>query len=199
MPLALGGTIAAYALLGILLLSLNVTASWRWWIKAGAILLTTSFFAGSYLAISGLLGWPTEARMPARFQVIWGRVVEPDRHSGEQGAIFLWVEELDANNLPSGRPRAHALPYTPELARRIMKVQEQIEDGEDVQGTADAVEDRPKSDVRDKDESEIEEGVVDLDPEAAGRASVTVPFMDTHLELHFQRLPPIILPDKLPF
>lgn len=189
---ALGATVVGYALLGLLLLSLNLASRWRWWIKGIAIVLTTGFFAGSYFTITGMQGWPTRASMPERFQLLWTRVVEPDRHSGEEGAIFLWVESLDANNVPSGRPRSYEFPYSKGMARGMEKMQERLEQGEEIQGSiAEA-----KSEVKDKGDTDIEEGTVELDPEAAAKAIETVPFMDEHMEIHFQELPPIVLPDK---
>ena len=64
---ALAGTVAVYVLLAVLLLSLSIASLWRWWIKAGAIIITMAAFAGAYVSISGLIGWPTTSPLPARF------------------------------------------------------------------------------------------------------------------------------------
>ena len=37
---------------------------------------------------------------------LWTRVVEPNPSQQFAGAIYLWVEELDERNIPSGEPRA---------------------------------------------------------------------------------------------
>src|SRR5688572_24575527 len=88
-------TVVVYVLIAVLLLSLNLTSRWRWWVKGGAIVLTTIFFSASYLAISSLLGWPTRDIMPARLSLVATRIVEPDAFTGSEGSIFLWAEALD--------------------------------------------------------------------------------------------------------
>ena len=57
--------VAAYGIVTMLLLSLNLTSLWRWWVKAGAIIVTTVFFGVTYLAINGLMGWPTTQKLPS--------------------------------------------------------------------------------------------------------------------------------------
>lgn len=67
--------------------------------------------------------------MPDQFQVLWTRVVEPDASRGRLGAIHLWVEALDENNIPSGEPRAFVLPYAPALAAKASAAQSEIRKG----------------------------------------------------------------------
>src|SRR6202035_3401276 len=93
---------AAYAVLGVLLLSVGLTSPLRWWIKAAAILVTSVFFVEAFFATKGLLGWPGSGRLPARFQLLWTRVVEPDPKLHDAGSIFLWVEEGDDKQVPVG-------------------------------------------------------------------------------------------------
>lgn len=128
-------TVATYLVIALLLLSLNLTSRWRWWIKGGAIVITGLFFLGSYLVIASLLGWPTQARMPTRFELIASRVVEPDPFIGHAGAVYLWIEEIDENNLPNGRPRSYKLAYTEQLADTVQLAQDVVHTGEQVQGT----------------------------------------------------------------
>src|ERR1700722_783563 len=111
---------AAYAVLGVLLLSAGLTSPLRWWIKAAAIVVTSVFFVEAFFATKGLLGWPGSGRLPARFQLLWTRVVEPDPKVTATGAIYLWVGEVDENNVPSGVPRAYRLPYTKPMADRSL-------------------------------------------------------------------------------
>ncbi len=128
-------TVAAYVAVALLLISLNLTSRWRWWIKGGAIVVTGIFFLGSYFVIGSLLGWPTQARMPARFELVASRVVEPDPFIGNPGAVFLWIEEINENNLPNGRPRSYKLAYTEQLADTVQLAQDVVATGEQVQGT----------------------------------------------------------------
>jgi hypothetical protein len=127
---------AAYVVMGVLLLSVGLTSPLRWWVKAAAIVLTSAFFVEIFFATRGLLGWPGAGRLPARFQLLWTRVVEPDPKIHDAGSIFLWVEEVDENNVPTGTPRSYRLPYTKPLADRSLKARDEIMSGNPQEGTA---------------------------------------------------------------
>jgi hypothetical protein len=127
---------AAYVVMGVLLLSAGLTSPLRWWVKAAAIVLTSAFFVEIFFATKGLLGWPGSGRLPARFQLLWTRVVEPDPKIHDAGSIFLWVEEVDENNVPTGTPRSYRLPYTKPLADRSLKARDEIMSGNPQEGTA---------------------------------------------------------------
>jgi hypothetical protein len=108
----------AYALLGILLLVICVFAKVPWPVKAGLIALTSAFYAVSFFATRGLLGWSSTDPLPAKFKLLGARIVEPHSLEGDPGAIHLWVEALDEDNIPSGVPRAYRLPYNVRLAEK---------------------------------------------------------------------------------
>jgi hypothetical protein len=108
----------AYALLGVLLLVICVFAKVPWPVKAGAVILTSSFYVVSFFATRGLLGWSSPDALPAKFKLLGARIVEPHSLEGDPGAIHLWVEALDDDNFPSGVPRAYRLPYDVHLAER---------------------------------------------------------------------------------
>jgi len=101
---------AAYVVMSLLLLTLNLSARIAWWIKAATIVVTSAFFIEVFFASKNLLGWPAYGGLPPKFQLLWSRVVEPDPKLSSKGAIYLWVEEVDENNVPSGLPRAVRLP-----------------------------------------------------------------------------------------
>jgi hypothetical protein len=107
------GLSSAYALLGVLLLGASVYA-----VKAGAILVTSTFYVVSFLGMRALLGWSSIDPLPAHFKLLGARIVEPHSLAGDPGAIHLWVEALDEDNRPSGVPRAYRLPYTAKLAEK---------------------------------------------------------------------------------
>jgi hypothetical protein len=94
------------------------------------------FFVEAFFATKGLLGWPGTGALPARFQLLWVRVVEPDAKSSNPGAVYLWIEEVDDNNVPDGVPRSYRLPYTRPLADRSLKAREEIMSGKPQQGSA---------------------------------------------------------------
>jgi hypothetical protein len=129
------GLIASYAILAVLLLSLNLKSAWHWGIKAIAIALTSGFFVIAFLALEGLLGWPTEAPPPAQFQLHAAVVLEPDR-GRPGGAIYLWLSPRTADGEVTGPPRAHALPYSRELHEQTERARQRLQEGQPIEGTA---------------------------------------------------------------
>ena len=132
---------AAYVALAVVVLSMGLTSRFAWWVKAGAIAISSLFFVEVFFASKGLLGWPASGALPAKFQLLWTRVVEPDPEAGERGAIFLWVEEVDSNNVPSGSPRAYRLRYSVQLADRTLKARDEIMAGHPQEGRAEDMSD----------------------------------------------------------
>ncbi len=186
MPLgSIFATVVAYVVIAVLLLSLNLTSRWRWWIKGGAIVVTGLFFIGSYLAITSLLGWPTEARVPDHFSLVATRVVEPDKFTGAPGAIFLWVEKLDENNVPNGVPRGYQLGYTEELAATVDEVQALIDAGEPVEGNID------RNQPQDEGDNAREPGQGE-----GGEARDRNAYPAVEFNITFNDLPAVRLPDK---
>ncbi|HLQ90217.1 MAG TPA: hypothetical protein VK148_09305 [Xanthobacteraceae bacterium] len=127
---------AAYVVLSVILLAMGLTSRFAWWIKASAIVISTAFFIEVFFATKSLLGWPGTGALPPRFQLLWTRVVEPDPKLSSPGAIYLWVEEVDANNVPSGLPRSYRLPYSLQLADRTLKARDEIMSGHPQEGVA---------------------------------------------------------------
>jgi hypothetical protein len=127
---------AAYVLMALLILSMGLTSRFAWWVKASAIVISSVFFVEVFFASKGLLGWPGTGALPPKFQLLWSRVVEPDPKMSDPGAIYLWVEEVDGNNVPSGLPRAYRLPYSVRLADRTKKARDEIMAGNPQEGTA---------------------------------------------------------------
>jgi hypothetical protein len=139
MTLTLLAISAAYVVLSVVVLSMGLTSRFAWWVKASTIVVTSGFFVEVFFASKGLLGWPASGALPPKFQLLWTRVVEPDVKAGNRGAIYLWVEEVDANNVPSGLPRSYRLPYSVKLADRTMKARDEIMAGNPQEGLAEDV------------------------------------------------------------
>ena len=193
MTLPLAGVVASYIAIAVLLLSLNLASLWHWGVKAAAVAITSAFFGVSYLSIAGLIGWPSEARMPERFQLHWATVIEPDKLNGLPGSIFLWVEALDESNMPAGTPRAFRVPYSRELADRISHAKERIEQGKEQAGTArdlDLAESAPDEDRR----------LAGAPPrrDEPGSAGDPAAFIQHMPSIEFEDMPPPALPPKPP-
>jgi hypothetical protein len=193
MTLPLIGVVTSYVVIAVLLLSLNLASHWQWWVKATAIAVTSVFFGLSYVAIAALLGWPSESRLPERFQLHWAAIVEPDKANGLPGSIYLWTEVLNDNNLLSGTPRAFRVPFSRELADRIQRAKKRIEEGVGQIGTLRAV-------AAPEGEPEGDQHRVDAPPRRDETGSPGDP--DTFIRqmplIDFEDLPPPVLPAKPP-
>lgn len=194
MSLAVVGLVAAYIAVAMLLLSLNLTSLWRWWVKAAAIIVTTVFFVVTYHTVNGLMGWPTTQKLPARFSLVWTMVSEPNKKTNNPGAVYLWADEIDRYNVPSGRPRSYQLPYSDALARKATSAQEKRNQGAEVMGVVSDGQVAPDA----KPKSDIKMGQTQPNKGDHNAAADTVPFMDDGTRLGFQDLPPVVLPDKGP-
>ena len=120
-------------------------------------------------------------------------IVEPDKKTDSGGAIYIWAEELDQNNVPASKPRSYQLSYTDALARKIAGVQEKRDQGIDVMGRLD--DDPGRED--DASGKTIKMGQIQKDGEQ-NAATDTVPFRDDAASINFEELPPVVLPDKGP-
>ncbi|MBL27216.1 MAG: hypothetical protein CMM50_06665 [Rhodospirillaceae bacterium] len=147
LPLVWGilGLLAAYLVLIGLLISVGVWARIRLWIKVAGIVLTALFFWSSYHTFADVVGWPTEAKLPDRFELIAATVEEPDKRSHSLGAIYLWVVRLPGEGPvsefdlydpmafstafdPREMPRAYRVPYSRELHKRVHDAQLRLDD-----------------------------------------------------------------------
>ena len=186
---------AAYVVIGVLLLALGLTGRLAWWVKAAAIVVTSIFFVEVFFATKDLLGWPRTGALPPRFQLLWVRVVEPDLKSANAGAIYLWIEEVDENNVPDGVPHSYRLPYSRPLADRAAKARDEIMSGKPQQGLAEDLpggdkEREAKSDQQ-QSGSRTESGLTTVDPEQFR-------LLQQAQRVEFSPMPVPTLPPKVP-
>ena len=116
----------SYAVIGALLLIVLVYARLPWPVKAVAVIVTSAFYVVSFNATRGLLGWASQDRLPTAFKLLQTRIVEPHSLEGDPGSIYLWVEQLDKDNRPSGIPRAFRVPYNDRLADKTHAAENEI-------------------------------------------------------------------------
>jgi hypothetical protein len=170
--LSISGLIAAYILIAILLLSLNLYSKWSWQVKTGTIVLTTLFYIVSYISFPPLLGWPTEQAPPNNFRLISAHVQQPDKITGDEGAIYLWlthIEDLSTNS----PPRAYEFPYSNELYEKIVVANAKLNRNMPLLGEYEDPDERGKIQVE--------------DGSRMGQISVNIQFYD---------LPDPLIPDK---
>jgi hypothetical protein len=96
----------------------------------------SAYYCVAFFHVEGLPGWSATAPLPPQFQLLWARVVEPNPLDRDPGAVHIWVEDLDAANLPSGQPRAYRLPYSAALAAKVEAARDEIMKGHPQGGRA---------------------------------------------------------------
>lgn len=126
----------SYALTAALLLVVLAYGRLPWVAKFAAIIVTSAFYIVSFNATRGLLGWATIDKLPPIFKLLQARIVEPHTLEGDPGSIYLWIEELDESNRPSGVPRAYRLPYSDKLAEKTDRAAGEIAAGRPQGGRA---------------------------------------------------------------
>lgn len=126
MTLGITGIIAAYILLALLLLSINLYSKWSWPVKAASIIITSAFYIVSYYSFPPLLGWPTSQNPPAQFRLIAAHVSQPNKEMGIEGSVYLWLTEIK-NMTDSPEPRAYELQYSNELHEKIVNVKAKLD------------------------------------------------------------------------
>ncbi len=140
------GLVASYVVLAALLLSINLWARVRWWIKASVTVVVTVFFFVSFVSVEALLGWPTDQKLPDRFELVYAKIVEPNPESQNPGAIYVWamalpgsgpVDEddiytpgvIDTRSVPGRMPRAYRLPYSRGLHKKVFDARMKVIEG----------------------------------------------------------------------
>jgi hypothetical protein len=202
--IALWGTVAVYGVLALLLLSLNIFSLWRWWIKAGAMLLTAVVFVAAYSVIAGLLGWPSEGPLPERFSLLNTHVEEPDKQNGNPGHIYLWLQEINAEQIPIAPPRAYALPFVVETMKGVTESQEILDRGEAVLGESKTqvteASGRKGEDGQNADDLTAEQGGVNLSNggQRNNNGAGSIFGFPGGQTINFSPMPPATLPQKGP-
>lgn len=117
-----------------------------WWLKAIMIMGTFLFSISLWHSLESLEGWPTEERMPEKFEIKWIVIEEPNMRTGEEGEIFIWSKNMtkeynSASSIPllhnkekSNDPRLHRLPYSREMHKQAQDIQNKIASGEKYYG-----------------------------------------------------------------
>ena len=170
MTIGITGIIAAYILIGLLLLSINLYSKWSWQVKAITIILTSAFYIITYFSFPPLLGWPTSQNPPEQFRLIAAHVEQPNKETGAEGAVYLWLTEIKSmTDIPE--PRAYQLDYSNELHEKIINVNAKLD-----------------KDIGQLGEFKEPDGkMVDIDEQRRGVKSVEIEFYD---------MPDPLFPDK---
>lgn len=115
----------------VFLLSLVLLAIFKSEIGAGLKLVLASLCFGFYLwhynALQDYLGWPAANGIPDNFELISSIVIEPNLKNDESGGVYLWLRDLDTDQLV---PRSFRLPYNKLLHQRVDDTMRRQQQGE---------------------------------------------------------------------
>lgn len=109
---------AAYVLVVLFLLLAGLRANYRWQMKLAIILVCSLFYVVTWKALPEMLGWPADELLPGEFQLVAQYIEQPNKRTGDEGAIYMWVIDLAAD--ADKTPRAYRLPYAKQLHEDVM-------------------------------------------------------------------------------
>lgn len=118
--LSQSGLVAAYVLVALLLLGVVLYTKFSWQLKALAVVAVSAFYLITYFSFPPLLGWPTDADVPKRFNLVAIYVQEPDKTTGDTGEIFLWLTDLEKGPARN-EPRAYRVPFNGDLHAKVVE------------------------------------------------------------------------------
>jgi len=133
----------AFVIIVSILLWLLIGAKGKWYLKAILMAIALYTSVGLWTSIDGMLGWPTAKSPPETFQIHWLTVEEPNKITGDSGAIYLWAsdmdqEEVDKNPFLFGMPvekgksRLYTLPYSRNAHEQSENILTRLKNGESV-------------------------------------------------------------------
>jgi len=110
--------------------------AWAWFggnvgsrIRHAVFMLLPLMYIMHWIVLENLEGWPSDVPPHAGFELVDVDVIEPDKKSGHDGEIYMWVRtaRLEA-------PRAHRLAYSRALHEMLHSAKKKLEQGIRQQG-----------------------------------------------------------------
>jgi hypothetical protein len=126
--LSVTGIITSYLIIAVLLINMVIYSKWSLKVKTVGCIITAVFFLVSIMSFPPLFGWATSENLPVRFRLISAYVQQPDKLSGDEGTIYIWLTKLD--DLTTVQvPRNHKLPYSNVLHEKIINANAKLDKG----------------------------------------------------------------------
>jgi hypothetical protein len=141
----ISGITILYALIASLLCWFIIGVKGRWIIKTLIIALSVWFAITLAYTFNNFMGWPSEEDFKTQTsQIIWFQIKEPSKVRNTEGAIYLWIREINPPEKPRSltikelfnpmhwfvypdpntAPRAYKIDYTKEMHKKLREVAE---------------------------------------------------------------------------
>lgn len=133
-----------FCLLVALLLWVIIGGKGPWWIKAFLIVPTVWFSVVVGNSLPTMLGWPSPAELPEKYELIWVNVKTPNLKTGAEGRILLWVKNMAPTQeeyrwslykADKTQPRVHIIPYSKAMHKRANQAKGLLKQGKRVMGS----------------------------------------------------------------
>jgi hypothetical protein len=138
----------AFLILIVVILWLIIHLKGKFWIKLTFVSVATYYCIVLWYSLATFAGWSSGDDLPKEFQVKWIVIKEPSKKTGHDGAIYLWVSDIENKaesrnilnflgyNAKGGEPRSFKVPYTRALHERAARAMGMLRRGIPVKGSA---------------------------------------------------------------
>jgi len=114
----------AFVTIAALTLWVIIGSRGYWWLKMIVVSISIFFTVSLWNSLGSLQGWPTLDMPPAKFEIKWLDVKEPNKKTGAPGSIYVWLRDLEPKEIDESfymrlhhkaleeEPRLYKLPYS---------------------------------------------------------------------------------------
>jgi len=120
--------VSGYVIIALLLTIFCLQTRYHWGLKAVMIVVVSLFYSLNYFSMLGILGWPTEQELPDNFRLVAAQVIEANKLTGTEGAVYIWATPFD-KTLGLTTPRAYQIPYSETLHQQLSGAVEKQKQG----------------------------------------------------------------------
>ena len=118
----------AYCFLTALLLIALIFSHFNTLLKTSLLITAIAFYVISYEGWKETQGWPSRTDLPEKFLLHSAVIEEPDEELGQEGQIYLWLTNLEGNELHD-YPRAYRIEYDQETHSKVQEALREMQSG----------------------------------------------------------------------
>lgn len=108
----------SYVLIALLLLQVLFRSHGSLRLKISLVIVVSLFYVVTWYGVQQLRGWPARQVPPESFRLLAYHVVSPDKRTGSDGKIYLWIKTLKPDDKDD--PRAYEVAYSTVLHQSLL-------------------------------------------------------------------------------